>query len=247
MTLLRWFARSAAVSNDFSSFRSGRLSSTIRLSVNSARRARACHGSVICQRLIPQRPSTEPDISKTNNVLLDNSQISIPLHNGPCGFTVTGLVTLVAKLRKVRAMTKARSNSPSERQYSARASWLWTCHSTASTVTVLQVLYLQREKTRFALRYTQSSSSLSRLSVKSHHPFHQLRLHALHRRGLLHSRYLSSYRKKNKSRLKEKHVPCSCRAIFAARSSALTAPNIISISSRERPFVSGIILCNDDN
>src|SRR5712691_5296898 len=46
----------------------------------------------------------------------------------------------------------------------------------------------------------------------------------------------------NETRDVKQYVPCSWRAMFAARSSALTAPNIISISSRERPFVSGIKL-----
>ena len=74
---------------------------------------------------------------------------------------------------------------------------------------------------------------------------HQSGLHSLNRHELLLSRSLSFsiskviYRKKLR-----KYVPCSCRAIFAARSLALMAPNIISISSRERPFVSGIILPN---
>ena len=41
---------------------------------------------------------------------------------------------------------------------------------------------------------------------------------------------------------KEKYAPFSCFSIPAARLSSDTAPNIISISSRLRPFVSGIHL-----
>jgi fatty acid synthase subunit beta len=49
----------------------------------------------------------QPRISKTNKCLLDNSQISLSLHNGPSNFIVTGppraFYGLVANLYKIRA------------------------------------------------------------------------------------------------------------------------------------------------
>jgi hypothetical protein len=82
-------------------------------------------------------------------------------------------------------------------------------------------------------------------SVNSHRPWHQSSLHDLYWCGLLHSRSLSfSISRAIYWKFLRKYAPCSCRAIFAARSFALTAPKTISISSRERPFVSGIMLPN---